>query len=101
MTWWISKQIRTERELCCDRVAVRVCERPRDYAQALLKLARMHVRPRQLGLAATGGPLLHRVQLLFGMPAEHLKPPHWSSLVTLLIGMVSISLRPPEVGESD
>jgi uncharacterized protein (TIGR03435 family) len=93
MTWWISKQIRTERELCCDRVAVRVCGRPRNYAQALLKLARMHAAPRRLGLAATGGPLLHRVELLFGMPAKHLKPPHWSSAVTLLIGLLSISLN--------
>jgi uncharacterized protein (TIGR03435 family) len=93
MTWWISKQIRTERELCCDRVAVRICGRPRDYAQALLKLARLQAASLQPVLAATGGPLLHRVQLLFGMPAEHLKPPHWSSAVTLLIGLLSITLN--------
>lgn len=93
MTWWISKQIGTERELCCDRVAVRACGRPRNYAQALLKLARMCPAPRRLELAATGGPLLHRVQLLFGMPAEHLKPPHRSSAATLLIGLVSIGLN--------
>jgi uncharacterized protein (TIGR03435 family) len=93
MTWWISSQIRTERELCCDRVAVNVCGRPRDYAQALLKLARIQTAPRQPGLAAAGGPLLHRVQLLFGMPAQHLEPPHWSSVATLLIGLAAISLN--------
>jgi uncharacterized protein (TIGR03435 family) len=93
MTWWISKQIRTERELCCDRVVVGFCGRPRDYAQALLKLARMQAAPRRLGLAATGGPLLYRVRLLLGMPVEHLKPPHWSSAVTLLIGLAAISLN--------
>ena len=37
--WWISSRIRTEREHCCDDVAVSVCGDAREYAAALTELA--------------------------------------------------------------
>src|SRR5688572_32534263 len=41
--WWTSKQIRIERELCCDDIAVRSCGDPIGYARALTALARQQL----------------------------------------------------------
>jgi hypothetical protein len=58
--WWVSKNLRAERELCCDDLAVGVCDRL-VYATALTELAAMTTSPR-LAMAATGGSLAHRVR---------------------------------------
>jgi uncharacterized protein (TIGR03435 family) len=72
IVWWISKQIRTERELCCDDIAVRASGDPVGYARALTTLARRQLDPSGLAAAATGGPLMQRVQrLVGGTPAEN------------------------------
>jgi beta-lactamase regulating signal transducer with metallopeptidase domain len=38
--WWINRQIRLEREACCDAIAVRASAAPKDYAAALTDFAR-------------------------------------------------------------
>lgn len=40
--WWISSNIRTERENCCDDIAVRLCGNSLAYAKALVSLQEMH-----------------------------------------------------------
>jgi hypothetical protein len=66
-------RIRTEREHCCDDIAVEVCGDPVGYAEALTTLASWARRapPMRPGhaassfaVAATGGTLLHRVRAL-------------------------------------
>jgi beta-lactamase regulating signal transducer with metallopeptidase domain len=37
--WWLSRQVRLEREACCDAAAVRVTARPFQYAELLVGLA--------------------------------------------------------------
>ena len=61
--WWLSRRVRTERELCCDDLAVGVCD-PLVYATALTDLASM-TSPR-VALAATDGDLLGRVRRILG-----------------------------------
>ena len=61
--WWVSKQVRAEREHCCDDLAVRVCDRL-VYVSALSDLAAMAVPT--TALAATGGSLLTRVKRILG-----------------------------------
>ena len=51
ITWWISNRIRTERELCCDDLAVQTCGDALGYAQALVKLAKMQLAAPQLAMA--------------------------------------------------
>jgi uncharacterized protein (TIGR03435 family) len=65
--WWISSRIRTEREHCCDDVAVEVCGDPVTYAAALTELAAWSLQRQTLAVAATGGPLLERVRRLLGL----------------------------------
>jgi uncharacterized protein (TIGR03435 family) len=62
--WWISSRIRTEREHCCDDVAVSVCGDAREYAAALTELASWSMAHHPLAMAATRGPLLNRVRRL-------------------------------------
>ena len=57
--WWLSRRVRMERELCCDDLAVGLCDRL-VYATALTDLAAM--RSPRVALAATGGDLLTRVK---------------------------------------
>lgn len=59
---WISRQIRIEREFCCDDIAVNVCGNVKAYATALTdaeQIRRKHIP--QLAMAATGGALKERV----------------------------------------
>jgi beta-lactamase regulating signal transducer with metallopeptidase domain len=65
--WWVSRQVRIEREHCCDDLAVSVCDRV-EYASALSALATITATP-QVALAATDGPLLSRVRRLLGPSA--------------------------------
>jgi len=61
--WWVSHVIRTERENCCDDVAVQVAPTPVAYARALTALETLRVSP-ALALSATGSPLGARVRRL-------------------------------------
>lgn len=72
--WWISRQIRIERECCCDDLAASVCGDRRTVAEALSNLAAKVSTP-SLVLAATDGPLLHRVRrLLVPAPRRSRRP---------------------------
>jgi Zn-dependent protease with chaperone function len=103
--WWLSRRIRTERENCCDDLAVSLCGDPVAYADALADLEVLRRRShgarqraltpnagvRRVTLAATGGALLHRVRRLLGVPASHAgQGPVWlagSAALVLLFGV--------------
>ena len=52
--WWVSRQIRHEREHCCDDIAVEICGSGIVYARALAEMETLRSSPR-LTLAATDG----------------------------------------------
>ena len=66
MTWWLSKNIRIEREYCCDDAAITVTSKPRLFAEALIELEALRIkRQNQLpntALALTGGSLMSRIK---------------------------------------
>ena len=62
--WWVNRVIRTERENCCDDIAVALCGDAREYARALATLGT--ARP-AWAMAANGGALKTRVGRLLGM----------------------------------
>ena len=68
--WWVSGQIRQEREHCCDDLAVATCGSVLVYARALAGLEQLRSVAPQLAVAANGGSLLHRIQRLIGSPAR-------------------------------
>jgi beta-lactamase regulating signal transducer with metallopeptidase domain len=64
--WWLSKRIRTERENCCDDVAIAVCGNALEYARALAAMAEWQSAP-ALAMAANRSPLAERVARLLGV----------------------------------
>jgi uncharacterized protein (TIGR03435 family) len=65
--WWVSSNIRTERERCCDDAAVAVSGDVLEYVNALTDL--MAARPARLAtVAANGGSLADRIARLLGVP---------------------------------
>jgi Zn-dependent protease with chaperone function len=62
--WWVGRRIRTERENCCDDLAVEVCGDALAYARALARLEQVRQQMPQLAMASSHGSLLHRIQRL-------------------------------------
>ncbi|MFY9821211.1 MAG: M56 family metallopeptidase [Thermoanaerobaculia bacterium] len=85
--WWVSSQVRRERENCCDDLAVAVCGDRLGYARALADLEGLRVPSPRLAVAADGGSLLDRVRRLVGAPAPRPRR-SW------LAGVVALSLLP-------
>lgn len=76
--WWVSAQVRTEREHCCDDLAIEVCGDRLVYVSALAELTTLAGR-HNLALAATDGSLLGRVQRILGRPRTMHEPtPAWA-----------------------
>ena len=87
--WWISGQIRAERELCCDDIAIASGTDALTYARALTDLASRAV-PLHTQLAANGGSLTDRVRRLIepAYSGGHYLPGSGSALAMLLLLMV-------------
>jgi hypothetical protein len=85
--WWASRQVRIERESCCDDVALAVCGDRLGYARALATLEGQRAAAPRLALAANGGSLLARIRRIAGLPAEPAaRPSGW------LTGAIALAL---------
>ncbi len=62
--WWISRLIRSEREKCCDDIAVQLTGSAPEYARALAALEETRWSDPQPALAAKGGSLMKRIHRL-------------------------------------
>jgi len=64
--WWVSRQVRREREYCCDSLAVAACGDVLAYARALSWLEEQRSGMPEVALGANGGVLKLRIQRLLG-----------------------------------
>jgi uncharacterized protein (TIGR03435 family) len=64
--WWVSGHIRTERELCCDDIAVSLSGDVFTYALALAELESSRPAHLHAAIAANGGSLADRIGRLLG-----------------------------------
>lgn len=92
VVWWTSRQIRIERELCCDDLAVRACGDPVRYARALTTLARRQLIAPTSGIAATAGPLAYRVQRVLGTSPGHAGRSRWPGLLVMGVALACAAL---------
>jgi len=88
--WWVSQQVREEREHCCDDLAVAVCGDAHFYATALVGMEQLRGTPPAFALAATGpgGALMGRIRRLVA-PVQVEIFPRWMAgviAVTLALG---------------
>ena len=67
--WWVSQQIRAERENCCDDEAILICGDAVNYARALTMMEEWRTAP-SLMMAANRSPLAERVVRLLGLHGE-------------------------------
>lgn len=83
--WWISRRIRSERELCCDDLALTVIGDRVTYGRMLLALEELRHVPSPL-LAATGGDLVQRIRRLLPAEAGAVEGPRsWAPGVVVLM----------------
>jgi GWxTD domain-containing protein len=92
--WWISGQVRAERENCCDDVVLELHGDARGYAETLAHLEEIRV---SAALAATDGGLLRRIRRLLRQP-EGPRPAAapMVSAALLLISCIALSAWQPK-----
>ena len=90
--WWISAQVRRERENCCDDIAVQLTNSRTAYAQALAAV--VGARNVTALPAANGGSLLNRIRRVIGVsttPSVH--PSRWLAGVLMLsVGAFTVGI---------
>ena len=100
--WWVSRQVRLEREHCCDDLAVAACGDRRTYVEALLGLEQLRQPALLLAPGATDGPLLARARRLLAVnDCDSSSPRLAASVIALTIAVVPIagvSIRSAEPG---
>jgi hypothetical protein len=91
----INRQIRFERELACDEIAIGLSGDPLRYAQALAAIE--SARAPDLALAATGeGELLARIRRLLGVEAQDTwKCVAWTAVAGVVLYLAGMFVLPP------
>ena len=88
MVWWISKQIRKERENACDDIAIAATGSAVDYAQALLRLEQIRHKPK-VAIAATDN-LKERIMRILNLKSTKQNPSGYLFSLLILFSVVSI-----------
>jgi hypothetical protein len=96
--WWISAQVRAEREHCADELAIRALAAGKagsriSYATALLSLEER--RQAILAAAANGGSLGDRIRRLAGIEQSSGHPARLAAAVVVLVAVVVTLAAPP------
>lgn len=86
--WWVSAQVKRERENCCDDIAVAVCSDRAVYAKTLVALDELRGRVPQAAIGANGGSLLQRIRRLTGRPGQQHPATTWLASAMLLIAVL-------------
>ena len=99
VTWWLSNQIRNERELCCDDLTIQTMNQPRIFARALFKLETLRLEhtksPLNTAVHATGGSLMSRINRMLESQnqARHARAAWKAPLaVALATGLTAVCL---------
>src|SRR5947208_2585030 len=87
--WWVSQQVREEREHCCDDLAVAVCGDAHFYATALVGMERLRGTPPAFALAATGpaGALMGRIRRLVAPVQVEIFPRWMAGVIAVTVAL--------------
>jgi bla regulator protein blaR1 len=94
--WWISANIRTERENCCDDLAIGLCGNPLTYARALVSLQEMRqVAPAfAMPFSQNKNQLLNRInRILQPSPSKSNAMEKLSATLLLLAAVLMLSVQ--------
>ena len=101
--WWIGSCLRTERELCCDDLALKICPNPVVYASALFQLEQQRMRQPHMAMALDGNQrgssLRLRILRILGEPVSHIGrgPSRAFSVAVGLAGILVLILPTSQV----
>lgn len=89
-TWWISKNIRLEREHCCDDLVIAGQVQPLQYAKALVALEEYRLTVNALAMAAADNKqhLFHRIKRIMEMKTKNIN--YTQKLLAIMIIAVSL-----------
>lgn len=100
--WWISANVRLERENCCDDIAVRLCGNSLTYAKALVKLQEMNrnqiVPSFAMPFSGRKNQLLNRVQRILNQSQNRsniMEKMTATGLLVFILAFLSISAKTP------
>ncbi|RPD41639.1 M56 family metallopeptidase [Chitinophaga barathri] len=96
--WWISRNIRQEREHCCDDLVIAGTVQPMHYAKALVALEEYRITANPMAMAAAHDKhfLLHRIKRIMEMKTKNLNySQRFLALLIILTGLVSIAWLNP------
>lgn len=100
--WWISKNIRIEREHCCDDLVIASTVQPLHYAKALVALEeyRLTTNPMAMAIADNKQYLFHRIKRIMEMKTNHRNySQQFLALLIILTGVASIAWLNPSQKE--
>jgi beta-lactamase regulating signal transducer with metallopeptidase domain len=83
--WWASSQIRRERELACDDLAVESVGDALSYARALTALEKTRVLAPSMAMGSTRGRLMYRVQRLVAPDGRAYRPSKLAGVTVLFL----------------
>jgi beta-lactamase regulating signal transducer with metallopeptidase domain len=95
--WWVSRQIRIERENCCDDFAAQLCGDRVAYARALVDLEHIRAAEPAFAMSARGGSLIDRIQRLLGPGDPERRGPAWPAALAgvAVVACLMVALHPP------
>ncbi len=91
--WWISHELRREREHCCDDLVVGFTRDPVSYARALTNLEQLRSTLPSIALGANGGALLPRIQRLLNAPTKTSRHGIFPISMTILVLLALLLFR--------
>src|SRR4029077_21036278 len=88
--WWLSRQVRIEREHCCDDLVVALLGNRVEYGRALVAIEQLRGQHALLALGAADGALLSRVRRIANINVESAtrRPMSLLSLASLSLAVV-------------
>jgi beta-lactamase regulating signal transducer with metallopeptidase domain len=94
--WWCSRQIRIEREHCCDDLVVEACGDRVGYATALAQLEELRGLEPMLSVNATGGRLIDRIRRVLGhaQSRERGSTTTWTMVAALTLVVTAMIITP-------
>jgi TonB family protein len=95
--WWVSKQVRRERECCCDAIAVANGGDALAYAKALSHLEERRASFPEFVLGANGGVLKMRIRRLLGCAED--APSQVTALTLLAVVLAMLGFYVAAVAE--
>ena len=92
--WWLSRQIRVEREHCCDDLVVKLLDNRVEYGRALVAIEQQRGKREKsvLALGAADGSLLSRVRRIVGSNSERTASAQVERWPAALLGIVLLSM---------